>query len=84
LSNSNTHGNDLIIFVTTKANGSLKTCSMNHLGYNISGMDNHPWSPMDYKAYGDGCVIIISKAVFDGDIRHGLCPISSLNQIIFF
>lgn len=42
LSNYNTHGNDLITFVTIKANGSLKTCSMNHLGYNISGMDDHP------------------------------------------
>jgi hypothetical protein len=39
---------------------------------------------MDYKVYGDGCLIIISKAVFDDDIRHGLCPISLLNQIFSF
>ncbi len=84
MSNCNTHGNDLIIFITTKANGSLKTCSMNHLGYNISGMDDHPWSPMDYKVYGDGCLIIISNAVFDDDIRHGICPISFGNQIFSF
>jgi len=80
LSNYNTHGNDLIIFVTIKANGSLKTCLTNHLGYNISGMDDHhPWSPMDYKVYGDECLIIISNAIFDDDIRHLLCPISLWN-----
>lgn len=84
MSTYNTHGNDLIIFVTTKANVSLKTCSTNHLGYNISGMDDHPWSPMDYKVYGDWCLIIIGNAVFDDDIRHGLCPIYLLNQIISF
>jgi hypothetical protein len=84
LSNYNTQGNDLIIFVKTKANGSLKTCSTNHLDYNISGMDDHPQSPMDYKVYGNGCLIIISNAVFDDDIRHGLCPISLLNQTISF
>jgi hypothetical protein len=39
---------------------------------------------MDYKVYGDGCLIVISNAVFDADIRHGLCPISLLNQIISF
>lgn len=62
----------------------MKTCSMNHLGYNINGMDDHPWSPMDYKVYGDTCLIIISNVVFDDEIRHGLCPISLLNQIISF
>lgn len=62
----------------------MKTCSTNHLGYNISGMYDHPWSPMDYKVYGDGCLIVISNAVFDADIRHGLCPISLLNQIFSF
>jgi hypothetical protein len=68
-----------------KANGSLKTCLTNHLGYNISGMDDHhPWSPMDYKVYGDECLIIISNAIFDDDIRHLLCPISLWNQIISF
>jgi hypothetical protein len=39
---------------------------------------------MEYKVYGDGCLIIISNAIFDDDIRHVLCPISLLNQIIYF